>query len=387
MKRRNLIPSREAAASSAALRALAVLAVAAFLASGCGSSSTNVGAPTAQKCQISVTNFTGTFAAGGGTGSATIDAARECSWSAASQAAWISLGSADGTGAGTLSFTVAANPAARVRSGGLVVNNQQLTVSQAAAACTFKVSVSTDQVPVTGGTGSVNVSSPDGCSWIAASNAPWLQLSAGGGSGSGSVSFSADANTGNARSATLTVAGQSFTVTQPGATAAPTPVPPVPGCQYVVAPTQLSFPGTGGQASLTLSTAPGCTWQATADAWLQLAPTSGSTSATITVSAAANPSAKTRSGTIVLGGQTVAVTEAAAAPTPVQLTGAISKLKGGCPDLRFTLNGTNVATDVNTTYVNTTCDALRNGTQVVVDGLQQPGQPTVQAIRVTGVGN
>jgi hypothetical protein len=116
---------------------------AALLAAACGSSSTSVVAPTTQKCQITVNGFTGAFGPSGGSGSATIDAARECSWSASTQAQWISLGSpAQGTGAGTLSFSVLANPAPRARSGALNVNGQQLTVSQEPAPCRFSVSPS-----------------------------------------------------------------------------------------------------------------------------------------------------------------------------------------------------------------------------------------------------
>src|SRR5512142_753766 len=63
---------------------LPVVLLAAGLAAACGSASTNVVAPTANKCQITVSDFTRTFGAAGGTGTAVVTAARECSWSAAS---------------------------------------------------------------------------------------------------------------------------------------------------------------------------------------------------------------------------------------------------------------------------------------------------------------
>lgn len=52
--------------------------------------------------------------------------------------------------------------------------------------------------------------------WTASSNSPWLHTTASG-SGNGLAIFTYDANTGTARTGTLTIAGQTFTVTQAGA--------------------------------------------------------------------------------------------------------------------------------------------------------------------------
>lgn len=57
-----------------------------------------------------------------------------------------------------------------------------------------------------------------GCAWTAASNASFITVTGGAsGSGNGTVSYSVAANTGTAsRNGTLTIAGQTFTVTQAG---------------------------------------------------------------------------------------------------------------------------------------------------------------------------
>jgi streptogramin lyase len=56
--------------------------------------------------------------------------------------------------------------------------------------------------------------------WTATANVPWLHTNASG-TGSGLATFTFDANTGATRTGTLTIAGQSLTVTQAGATYLP----------------------------------------------------------------------------------------------------------------------------------------------------------------------
>ncbi len=68
-----------------------------------------------------------------------------------------------------------------------------------------------------GGTGSVSVSTGILCNWVASSNAAWLSITGGAsGTGSGTVNYSVAPNTGVARVSTLTIADQTFTVTQSG---------------------------------------------------------------------------------------------------------------------------------------------------------------------------
>jgi hypothetical protein len=70
------------------------------------------------------------------------------------------------------------------------------------------------------GSGSVTVTAPGGCGWTAASSdTTWLTITAGSsGSGNGTVSYAVTANPNSTqRVGTLTIAAQSFTVTQAGA--------------------------------------------------------------------------------------------------------------------------------------------------------------------------
>ena len=69
-----------------------------------------------------------------------------------------------------------------------------------------------------GGIGSVSVSAMSGCDWTAQTKAHWITItSAGSGTGNGTVRFDVAANPSkNARTATVTIAGQTFIVTQTG---------------------------------------------------------------------------------------------------------------------------------------------------------------------------
>ncbi|HKQ78305.1 MAG TPA: BACON domain-containing carbohydrate-binding protein, partial [Blastocatellia bacterium] len=82
--------------------------------------------------------------------------------------------------------------------------------------CAYSISPSERSLSAGGGPGSVNVTAPSGCAWTATSNAAWLTISSGAaGNSSGVVNYSVAANTGaSQRTGTLTIAGQTFTVTQ-----------------------------------------------------------------------------------------------------------------------------------------------------------------------------
>ncbi len=73
--------------------------------------------------------------------------------------------------------------------------------------------------PATGGSGQVSLTTPI---WTAVSSDPsWLTVSPSSGSGNATLSWSATANAGTSRAATLTIADQSFIVSQAGAVVPP----------------------------------------------------------------------------------------------------------------------------------------------------------------------
>ncbi len=88
----------------------------------------------------------------------------------------------------------------------------------APGSCTFSISPTSVTVAAAGATGTVAVTAGSGCSWTAASNDAWITVTGGAsGTGNGTVSYSVAANTASQRTGTVTIAGQTFTVTQEGA--------------------------------------------------------------------------------------------------------------------------------------------------------------------------
>jgi hypothetical protein len=84
-----------------------------------------------------------------------------------------------------------------------------------ASTCTFSVSPLAASVSNGGGNVSITVTTGSACSWTAASNVPFITVSAGAsGTGNGTVTATVAAGSGAVRSGTLTIAGQTVTVTQ-----------------------------------------------------------------------------------------------------------------------------------------------------------------------------
>jgi hypothetical protein len=154
-----------------------------------------------------------------------------------------------------------------------------------------------------GGTAQATVSSGNGCTWAAQSNASWITITSGNsGSGNGVTSFSVAPNTGLARTGTLTVASTTITVTQARDPAT---------CRYTLDRSAASFAYTGGTGSIAVATDSDCSWSATASgSWISItSSTSGTGNGSLAFSVAAN-NGLARSGAITVGTSSVGVTQA-----------------------------------------------------------------------------
>ena len=266
-------------------------------------------AAAAVSCTYSISPTSSPIAAAGGTGTVAVSTGTGCTWTASSSAGWVGVTSgAIGSGNGSVGFSVAANTGG-ARAGTLTIAGQTFTVTQAAAAvsCTYSISPTSSPIAATGGTGTVAVSTGSGCTWTASSSAGWVGVTSGAtGSGNGSVGFSVAANTGGARSGTLTIAGQSFTVSQAAAPVQP-PAPVVP-CTYSISPTSVSINGSA-TGTVAVSTGSGCAWTASSqDNWITVTSgASGTGSGSVTYSAAAPPGKNDRTGKVTIAGHTFTV--------------------------------------------------------------------------------
>jgi Putative binding domain, N-terminal/Viral BACON domain len=289
----------------------------------CGSTSVSVTAPTGSKCQVNAVATAESAPATGTTGTLTVTANRDCTWTASTQASWIALTSnASGQGDGTVSYRVAENTDPVSRRGMLAVNDAQIPIAQDAAPCRYVVTPASSSVAVGGGSTSVHVDTHSGCAWSAASQSDWIQVTAGGtGSGAGNVSVSVAANSGTgSRTGSVTVAGQSVTFVQAGSDGQPPPTPspapgptPSPTCAYSISTTTADVGAGASIGSFGLvASASTCAWTVTSNAaWITITSASIGTGNTTVAWAVAPNTGPARSGTITIAGQTFTISQAA----------------------------------------------------------------------------
>jgi hypothetical protein len=115
------------------------------------------------------------------------------------------------------------------------------------------------------------------------------------------VTFSAAANPGSARSGTLTIAGETFTVSQAAA--------PPPACTYALSSTSTTVPFTGGNGTVGVSAGSGCNWTARSnDGWIDLTSgTNGSGNGSVAFTVRNHNGRGNRNGTITIAGLTFTV--------------------------------------------------------------------------------
>lgn len=249
-------------------------------------------------CSYALSPTSQSAPAGGGGGSVAVTAGGGCSWTAVSGASWITVSSgASGTGSGTVNYTVDPNPGG-ARSGSITIGGQAFTVTQASG-CSYVIAPTSQTVPGRGGDGTVTVTTAGSCGWTAASNVAWARITSGAsGTGSGAVQFTADPNTGGSRSGTLTIAGQTFTLTQDA------------DCSYTVSPDTFARTSAASNEFVDVTSAAGCGWTAASNAaWITVTGgASGSGAGRVDFALAAN-TGPARTGTLTIATKTVTVNQ------------------------------------------------------------------------------
>lgn len=171
-------------------------------------------------CTYNISPVSRAVGSSGETGAVGVTAPAGCGWTAVSNVSWIiPTSNSSGTGNGTVNYSVAVNSSTTSRSGTMTIAGKIFTVTQGgapSASCSYKISPTSQSFNYRGGKGKISVTSGKGCSWSASSNASWIAITSGSsGSGKGTVLFSVSRNSSpSSRSGTVTVAGQTFTITQ-----------------------------------------------------------------------------------------------------------------------------------------------------------------------------
>ena len=257
--------------------------------------------PSQVRCGVQAQAENLSFAVAGGTGTVRVTTNRECTWSAQSEASWLTLTPPmSGQGDGTVQFTVTPNGLPASRATAIKVEDQRLQISQEGRPCEFRVSSTIETVEAAGGDRTVQVTTTSSqCRWTASSDAPWITITSGReGDDTGAVTFRVDPLTGAARTGTVTIAGHVVQVQQ-GA-----------GCSYTVGTDALSFGSAGGPGEVTVSAPTGCSWTAQSGVpWITVTDGGAGNGPGIVglqVAATAGPA---RTGTVTVAGRVVTVTQ------------------------------------------------------------------------------
>jgi hypothetical protein len=260
-------------------------------------------------CAYTLSATSVTLTAKGGSESVSVKAkGTDCAWTAVSNDPFITITSGSNvTGNGTVKFTVPGNTNTTALSGTITIADQTFTVNQDAGGCTFALSPKDEKFKDTGGAGTVKVTPNfSDCDWTAVSNDGFITITAGAsGLGKGTVSYAVAANTNTeALIGTITIGGETFTVNEAA----------IP-CEFSLGETAATFTSSGGTSNVTV-TANGtnCTWKAVVSGtFIQItSDTSGTGSGTIAYSVEANTKTASRKGTITIGKQKLAITQAGA---------------------------------------------------------------------------
>ena len=213
-------------------------------------------------------------------------------------------------------FSAGTNTDAISRTAAITVNDQRLEIAQAGKPCELTVSSNRESVDGAGGDLSVHVrASGESCAWTASSSVPWITIVSGrDGHGNGTVTFHVDPMTGPPRTGNVTIAGQSVQVDQ-GNT-----------CNYAIGADTFGVDASGGERQVAVTAPVGCSWTAQSQTtWIAI--TSGATGSGpgIVVFRVAAGDGAGRSGTMVVAGRTITVTQSVGctysiAPTSINVS-------------------------------------------------------------------
>ncbi len=271
-------------------------------------------------CTYEVSPANAEFNKDGGSGTLAVTAPTDCTWTASSSAAWLVIaGSGQGSGAGTVSYTVSRQTDVPERTATISVADRRFTVRQSgdAGVCQYSVAPVAFNPCMAGGTLAATITTQPSCPWTAAPNAPWLNVPSGpSGSGSATISIGFSDNYDAPREGIVMVrwptptAGQNIRVAQAG-------------CRYAVSKTAIAIGAAGGPGTFDVvqqsdptecggATQDRCVWTALSQVpWITITsgmPRSGDNPVSFTV--AANDSTSPRTGTIVVRDKVVTITQA-----------------------------------------------------------------------------
>jgi Viral BACON domain/Putative binding domain, N-terminal len=253
-------------------------------------------------------------------GTFAVTAPADCAWTASSNAGWLVVtAGAQGTGNGSVSYTVARNAEIAERTAGIAVADRTFTVRQAgdASICQYSVAPVDFSPCMPAGSATTTLTTQAGCSWTVTSNAPWLTIPSGSsGTGSAAITLAFSENYDAPRDGIAMVrwptptAGQNVRIAQAG-------------CLYAVSRSTFTFTSAAATGTFDViqqsqpntcggATQDRCIWSAVADVpWITITgsmPRSGDNPVAFAV--AANDGTASRVGRITVRDKVVVISQA-----------------------------------------------------------------------------
>jgi uncharacterized protein (TIGR03437 family) len=331
----------------------------------------------AQNCDYSVLPAALNIQSGASTGQISVTTGSNCAWSISnSTLTWLHFDIVQGTGSGVVNYSADANPTAQQRTGTISVATKQVSVTQAAAQCSYALDSTSQTIGGSGGNGSFKVTT--GCIWqpgstrqdfITVQDPGTVRL------GNATVNYTVGANPcvygrqgAIVINTTSTGAAPTYTINQDGS---PT--------NLTLSATSISAGPDASDGRITVTTGQGCVWSASSDVtWLQLlGSAAGAGNGAISYHLLANTVAP-RTGTIRVGSLVVTVTQAALAPSGPSLASVNSAANyrndAVSPGEIVTLFGSNLG-PATLAPLQVAAGSVTNslaGTQVLFDGTPAP---------------
>src|SRR5581483_4835780 len=144
--------------------------------------------------------------------------------------------------------------------------------------CDISVTNSPPELPASGGSGTITLTTSRDCAWSTSTDAAWIALSLTNGQGPATVSYTVQPNPrGTPRRGGIVVAQQTIQVAQAAAE-----------CRFDVSPAAVTVDSSGHQVSVSVTATDGCAWTARSSApWIgQPSPAEGTGSAVVQLTVA-----------------------------------------------------------------------------------------------------
>lgn len=187
---------------------------------------------------------------------------------------------------------------------GSLAGSFSLTIQSSPGVCTFNLSHNAQAFPLTGGTGSFNISIAGGCPWEVNAQSDFITItSSATGEGTGTVSYSVAQNFEGGRSGRINITGGSMSRTFI--------VQQASGCPFAVAQSSLSFNASGGTGVVPVTAGETCGWIGSSSSlWIQINSSTQIGNGNLTFTVQPNTTQAPRSGTVMVGTHQITINQA-----------------------------------------------------------------------------